>query len=443
MTCYITDEKRNLEQHSVSLEEGNGGEMKLVKVLPDTTFQTYFGMGGAFTEAAGYTWSRMSSENRKKLTDLYFGKDGAGYSFCRTHIQSCDFALGNYSYIEDSTDTELRTFQIDRDKKYLIPLIQSAIECAKGHGTNLDLLASPWSPPAFMKTNEEMNHGGKLKEKYQSMWASMIVKYIEKYKEEGIDITRLTVQNEPKATQTWDSCLYTGSEERDFACNYLKPALNEAGLDGVRINVWDHNKELLLERARECLDGDKAKKDISGVAFHWYSGDHFEQIAQTAREFPGKELIFTEGCVEYSRYRDQSDLSKAERYAHDILGNFNAGANAFIDWNLFLDKEGGPNHVGNYCDAPIMCDTDKGEIKINKSYYYISHFSRFVAPGARRIFVSRYTDKIECLGFANPDNSIVLVVFNRTDDDVDFTLSLRNQKSDMISGAHSIMTICL
>lgn len=415
-----------------------GGEMSLVKIYPDVRGQTILGMGGAFTEAAAFTYSRMSRERQKELIALYFGEQGNRYNFCRTHIQSCDFSLGNYAYVEDEKDRDLATFSLKQDHKYLIPFIQAARQEKDG----LQLLASPWSPPAFMKTNGEMNHGGRLKQEYYTMWADMMAKYVDEYAALGIPISRLTVQNEPAAVQSWDSCIYSATEEAEFAVGYLRPALDQKGHQDVKISIWDHNKEIMLERAQESMRVPGADKAIGGISFHWYSGDHFEAVAQTARQFPEQELIFTEGCVEYSRYATDNQVQHAEMYAHDMIGNFKAGTNAFIDWNLILDEKGGPNHVGNFCDAPVMCDGTRDTIDVKLSYYYIGHFSRFVKPGAVRVLTSSFHRNIEAVGFLNPDGEKVLVILNPSEQDMEFTVTDKTYSCPLQISSHSIMTVC-
>lgn len=438
MKCYVTNAMQHMKEKQILLEKRDGEEMQLVKVYPSTAYQEILGMGGAFTEASAYTYAQMSEEKQKELITLYFGENGNNYNFCRTHIQSCDFSLGNYAYVEDETDYRLESFCIENDKKYLIPLIKAAIK----EKESIQILASPWSPPAFMKTNGEMNHGGKLKEDYRAMWADMIVRYIDEYKKEGIVISRLTIQNEPAATQIWDSCLFSAVEEAEFAIGYLRPALDKAGYTDVKINIWDHNKEKMLDRAEESFSIDGADKAIGGIAFHWYTGDHFETLQETCKRFPDKELIFTEGCVEYSRFAGDNQVAHAEMYAHDIIGNFKAGMNGFIDWNLILDEKGGPNHVGNYCDAPIMCKTQENEIDVKLSYYYIGHFSRFVKQGAKRILTSSYSKYLESVAFVNPDGEKVLVIMNASDEEISFTVTDGVLSGNVSLDGHAIMTLC-
>jgi glucosylceramidase len=251
----------------------------------------------------------------------------------------------------------------------------------------------------------------------------------------------ITVQNEPDSVQTWDSCTYTGEEEREFVKNYLGPILKEEGLEDIKLFVWDHNKESIYTRAKTILMDETAAKYVDGVAFHWYTGDHFEEVALVRDAYPDKLLYFTEGCVEYSRFADTDEIRKAEMYAHDMIGNFNAGMQAFIDWNLLLDEKGGPNHVGNYCAAPIMSNESKNEIIKNLSYYYIGHFSRFVKPGAKRIATSRYTDKLEVTGFLNPDQERVVIILNKNEQDVPVSIFEYGKGQTILAEARSIITV--
>lgn len=436
--CIQSDEILRLKETELLFEDGRNEEMKLVKVYPQETRQTIEGFGGAFTEAAAYTLNSMSEENKEKVLSAYFGPDGNQYNFCRTHIQSCDFALGNYSYVENPEDTELTSFSIERDKKYLIPMIQQAI----AREPDMQLMASPWSPPAFMKSNGEMNRGGFLKKEYYQMWSDMIVRYVQEYEALGIPIQRITVQNEPNAVQTWDSCLYTAEEEGIFAADYLRKGLDKSGFTSIKIAVWDHNKESILERADSTFAVPGALERVDGVAFHWYTGDHFEALGAVREKYPYKELIFTEGCVEYSRFMNNNQIKNAEMYLHDMIGNLNSGTNGSIDWNLLLNKEGGPNHVGNFCDAPIMYDSDTDTVDIKLSYYYIGHISRYIKRGAKRILVSRYTEALDVFGCINPDGEKVLVLMNKSDHDERFKVREGDKVCNVFMKAHSIMTLC-
>jgi glucosylceramidase len=437
-TIYKTDSEHAFRRETAVFRQDKHAETRLLKLYPQELRQEFIGIGGAFTEAAAYAVSRMSGEKQEQILEQYFGETGNRYSLCRTHIQSCDFSLGNYAYIDDPQDRELKSFRLDRDKKYLIPLIQAALRKNSG----IRLLATPWSPPAFMKTNGDMNRGGSLLASYRGMWADMIARYVLEYRRLGIPITRLTVQNEPNAKQTWDSCLFDADGERDFVCGFLRRTLDQNGLSDVKINIWDHNKERIFERAVQTLSTEQARKDVDGIAFHWYSGDHFEALGLTREHFPDKELIMTEGCVEYSLSPDQDQTRGAERYAHDMIGDFNAGANGYIDWNLVLDRRGGPNHKENFCDAPVMCDPETDTVETKLSFSYIGHFSRFLRPGARKAAVSRWSDCVESVGFVNPDGKRVLIVLNRSGEPHAFRICEGENICPVEMERHSILTAC-
>ncbi|MBO5146325.1 MAG: glucosylceramidase [Lachnospiraceae bacterium] len=412
--------------------------MHVINVYPDVTYQQMRGFGGAFTESAAYNYAGMSEAKKKELITAYFGAEGLRYSFGRIHMNSCDFSLGNYTYVEEN-DTELKTFSIAHDYEQIIPMIKDA---QAESGRQMEFLLSPWSPPAFMKTNGEMNHGGSLKKEYYPVWAEYFVRFIKAYREAGISIGFLTVQNEPMAVQTWDSCIYTAEEEGLFVREYLGPALEKAGLSDIGIFVWDHNKEEAYQRFKDTVADEETRKYVKGAALHWYTGDHFEAIELIRKSYPDKEVFFTEGCVEYSRFADSGEVEKAEMYAHDILGNLNAGISASLDWNLFLDEKGGPNHVGNFCAAPIMCNTAEDTYEKRLTYYYIGHFSRYIEPGAVRIGVTRYSDAVEATAFLNPDGERVLVLLNKTDKSVPVTVREAGCGIETVLEPHSIHTFC-
>ncbi len=411
--------------------------MKVINIYPEVTGQTIKGFGGAFTEASATNYARLEEDSKKSVIEGYYGEKGLRYNLGRLTMNSCDFAKGNYCYIKEG-DEELTTFDISHDLEEIIPMIRDALGES---GNEIGFLVSPWSPPAFMKTNGEMNNGGQLKEEYYRVWARYFAKFIKAYEREGIRIGSLTVQNEPAATQTWDSCIYSGKEEGIFVRDYLASVLREEGLAHVAVYVWDHNKEEAYDRAKESIS--VAGKDITGIALHWYTGDHFDSISIIRSMFPGKEVIFTEGCVEYSRFADSGELQKAEMYAHDMLGNLKAGISAFFDWNLLLDFAGGPNHVGNFCAAPMMCSEDGKLARKRLTYYYIGHFSRYIKTGAVQIGTTRYTDQLETVGFLNPDGERVLILLNKSD--VPLKAALReNGKgfTEFVINTHTIKTIC-
>lgn len=430
-TAYRLSELEPIAFESVTDSSGPS-----VFINTTVQFQEIQGFGGAFTEAAAVTLDKMPSHLRQEVLEAYFSPDtGNAYSLCRTHINSCDFSLGNYAYTEVDGDVDLEHFSIEHDRQALIPMIREAIDLSGG---KLKLFASPWSPPAWMKTNGMMNNGGKLKPEYRQVWADYYVRYIQEYGQEGIPIWGLTVQNEPEATQTWDSCIYTGEEERDFVRDHLGPTLHDAGLGNVKVIVWDHNRDRLFERAKVVFDDPKAAHYVWGVGFHWYCGDHFDNVQLTHDAYPDKHLIFTEGCQECGPHLGSWDTG--ERYAHSMINDLNRWTEAWVDWNMVLDETGGPNHVGNFCSAPIIADTQAGEIRYQSSYYYIGHFSRFIRPGARRVACAKTLDSLEASAFLNSDGTVAVVVLNRTEQAIDFVLKSQGLEAKTSIPARGIKT---
>lgn len=441
MKRFLTDETRRFEPAKLRAQASPATpEMQLVKVYPDIRHQAIIGFGAALTEAAGYVYARMDAATRERFIKLCFGREGNRYSLARTSIQSCDFSLVPRAYVQEPDDAQLASFSIEDDFAYVLPLTLAAAR----ENPELELLASPWSPPAWAKTNESMKRGGKLRKKHRATWARMIARYVAEYRALGLNVTRLTMQNEPQAVQTWESCLFSAKREREFLCEFLRPALRETGLDDVKVLGWDHNKEGALDRALELLADPQAARELDGIAFHWYSGDHFEAL-RAVRELigPERELVFSEGCDAFSAGDPAQELPHAEHYAHEVIGDLEAGANGILDWNILLDERGGPNHVGNFCDAPIMFDAGTGEMRVRLPFYYLGHFSRFIQRGARRVLSTRYTTDLETCAFANPDGTFALVVLNRTGRAIPFTIALGSSHRVVPAEApaHSIQTI--
>ncbi|MBT8320913.1 MAG: glycosyl hydrolase [Eudoraea sp.] len=416
-----------------------------ILVDPSKQFQTLLGIGAALTDAAAETFYQLSEENQQRFMDAYYSQEnGIGYSLGRTIIHSCDFSTASYTYIDEG-DAELKTFSIDHDRQYRIPFTKMAIEAAGGE---LTMYASPWSPPAFMKTNNNMLKGGKLKPEFYQPWANYYVKFIEAYEAEGIPIWGLTIQNEPMAVQRWESCIYTAEEERDFLKNYLGPTLEKAGMGDRKIIVWDHNRDLMFQRASVILNDPEAAKYVWGTGFHWYEDwkdgiPMFDNVANVNEVFPDKNLIFTEGCNEGYDLDKIEETRLAERYGRSMINDFNNGVVAWTDWNILLDETGGPNHVGNLCFAPAHGDTKSGDLLLTNSYYYIGHFSKYIRPGAKRISSVSSANAVLSTAFVNLDGSIVIVAMKQGDEEKDYRVTLGNKTTDLQIPAHGIQTLVL
>lgn len=410
-------------------------ENELLVIYPEVQYQKILGFGGAVTESVGYVWSKLDAQARDAVLDAYFGSDGIGYTLCRSHIQSCDFSLGNYAYITQE-DPSLAGFQMDRDRQFLIPMLQKITTICNGQ---LRLLCSPWSPPAFMKDTNQMNGGGKLKKQYYGLWSQVIARYIQEYRQMGIPVWGITIQNEAKATQKWESCVMTAQEERELLSNHIKPALHATGLSDVEVYFWDHNKERAFERTVQFMSGKESGSEANGVAVHWYAGDHFDALRMIHERFPELKILSTEACVE--NFTSTPPWDHAERYAHDIIGGLNNYLSAFLDWNILLDQTGGPTHIQNYCNAPVIVHTDSGRIEFRPSFYYLGHFSKFIRPGAVRIGSSCYTSDLESVAFLNEDNTIVVTILNRNDTAYPVYLKYQGEIVKMDIAEHSIQSI--
>ncbi len=405
---------------------------------PTATYQSVSGFGGAFTEASAYNFSLLSSALQSEVLECYFDADkGLGYNLGRIAMNSCDFALGNYTYV-DEFDYDLSTFSIERERQWVIPMVLRAQTIAK---QPISLLVSPWSPPAWMKTNQQMNHGGKLKEEFYPLWAKYFVRFIDAITKEGLQVSAVTPQNEPAATQVWDSCIYSAEEEGRFVLDYLGPALKNSSHADVNVYIWDHNRDIIVERVQPILSDPRAKDYVHGVAFHWYVSEDFDHLSEVKDLFPDTHLLFTEGCIEGGVRLGA--FGSGERYMRNMIGDFANGCEGYIDWNLLLDVQGGPNHVSNYCDAPMICDPQNNQLHINSSYYAIGHFSRFVQVGAKRIKSKWDHPFVHQVAFQNPNGSMVLIVQNETSEAAAFQLQVKGQTEGIELKPHSFSTILI
>jgi glucosylceramidase len=416
-----------------------------VFVDPAKRFQTILGIGGALTDAAAETFAKLPEAKQREILNSYFDEHkGIGYTLARTNIHSCDFSSDSYTYVNEG-DKELQSFSVGHDRKFRIPFIKKAMAAAGG---KLTIFGSPWSPPAFMKDNNDMLHGGKLKPEFYQSWANYYTKFIKAYQQEGIPIWGITIQNEPMATQKWESCIYSAEDERDFLKNYLGPTMIMHGLDDKKIISWDHNRDLIYQRASTILSDPKAARYVWGIGFHWYepwSGGEamFDNVKLVHESFPGKNLIFTEGCSDSFKAERLNDWKLGELYGRSMVNDFNGGAVGWTDWNILLDETGGPNHVKNFCFAPVHADTKTGQLIYTNSYFYIGHFSKFVRPGARRIACSPSRSQLLSAAFVNPDGKIIVVVMNQSEKKIVYDLWIDGQAAEVSSLPHSIQTLII
>jgi len=448
VTVYTTADKSN---HRISqtgtLAFKNVGQPKETQICvfvdPGRQFQTFLGIGGALTDAAAEVFAGLPNRRQNEILHAYYDvEDGIGYRLARTNIHSCDFSSSSYTYVSEG-DKELKSFSIAHDKKYRLPLIKQALAATHGQ---LNIFASPWSPPAFMKDTNDMLHGGKLKPEFYQSWANYYARFIKAYQSEGIPIWGVTIQNEPMATQKWESCIYSAEEERDFLKDYLGPTLQRAGLGDKKIIAWDHNRDLIYQRASTILADPQAAKYVWGIGYHWYepwSGGEpmFDNVRLVNETFPGKPLIFTEGCVDAFDAGRIGEWKFGEQYGRSMINDFNNGTVGWTDWNILLDERGGPNHVDNFCFAPVHANTRTGELTYLSSYYYIGHFSKFIRTGARRIASSPSRSQLLSTAFLNPDGKIAVVVMNATEKEASYWLWVSGDAAEVSIPPHAIQTL--
>jgi glucosylceramidase len=414
-----------------------------VFVDPTRVYQPLLGIGGAITDASAEVFSSLSAANQERLLHAYYDvRDGIGYSLLRTTIHSSDFSSASYTYVAEG-DAGLATFSVAHDREFRIPLLRRAIAAAGGQ---LTTFASPWSAPAFMKTNASMLQGGQLKPEFAEAWARYYTLFIRAFEREGIPVWGITLQNEPMAKQRWESMIYSAEDERDFLKNHLGPAMARAGLGDRKIIVWDHNRDLMTQRARVIFDDPDASRYAWGLGFHWYEtwtggAPMHANVGAVQRAWPDKHLLLTEATVEGFDAARLLSFANAERYGAALINDFNQGAEGWTDWNILLDEKGGPNHAGNFCFAPVHADTRTGELTFTPSFWYLGHFSKFIRPGARRVEASSSRSSLMTTAFSNPDGSLATVVMNQTDQPVDYRFFVGADEAEVAIPAHAIQTL--
>lgn len=444
-------------------------ELSTIKLLPNKKYQTITGFGGSFTESSAYLLNKLGAKNRNRVLEAYFGEDGAKFSLTRTHINSCDFSLSQYSYAPVEGDLELNNFSIEEDRDDIIPMIKDAMSISK---EGFNIIASPWTAPPWMKDNKDWV-GGKLLPEYYGTWALFFSKYLDAYKAEGIDIWGLTVENEPHGNgNNWESMHYSPEEMTDFVQNYLGPKLEDDGKSAVKILGYDQNREGLKEWVDVMYKNEASSKYYAGTAVHWYEStyDYFPKALEYAHhKSPDKYLIQTEACVDSEIPEWQNDswywskeatdwgwdwapehqkhlhpkYAPVNRYARDIIGCLNNWVDGWVDWNMVLDKQGGPNWFENWCVAPVIVDPDNDAVYFTPIYYVLSHFSKYIRPNAEVIGIEKSDDSLMVTAAKNPDGSIAVVVFNEGDMPKSFTLSLNESTIGIRISEKAIQTIII
>jgi glucosylceramidase len=464
---YETSESGNQLSLQTSFEHDS--EASTIVINSKKELQTITGFGGAFTESSAYLLNKMSEEKRNEILAAYFAKDGARYSLARTHMNSCDFSLNNYSYTPVAGDKNLDHFSIDEDKDDIIPMIKDAMAIS---ADGFKLFSSPWTASPWMKDNNSWV-GGKLLPEYYDTWALFFSKYVDAYKAEGIDIWGFTVENEPHGNgENWESMHYSPEEMTHFVQNFLGPKLEADGKGHLKILGYDQNREGIREWVDVMYKDEASSKYYDGTAIHWYEStyDYFpEELQYAHKKAPEKYLIQTEACVdaEVPVWKDDKwywkkeatdwgydwreeekkylhpKYAPANRYARDIIGCLNNWVDGWVDWNMVLDTKGGPNWANNWCIAPVILDPEKDEVYYTPLYYIMAHFSKFIRPEAKVIDAKKSDEELMVAAAKNPDGSIAVVVFNEGTTQKNFELTHDGFTKNISISPQAIQTIMI
>lgn len=413
------------ESELTSLRWNLNDEWNIVRVYPEILKQKWYGMGGSITEASCINLSKLSISKQEEFLNSYFSTSGLSYNLGRISIGSNDFCISSYEYLSDSN---LDNFAITHDEELIIPTIQRILKKKK-----LTLIASPWSPPAFMKDNHSLFGGGKLEPQYYSLYADYLVKFLDSYQNKNIFVSYITIQNEPLAAQNWESCLYSLEEQKSFIYSYFLKKLKKTK---TKLLLWDHNKENVYDVSQFLMEQEES---VAGIAYHWYTGTHSTNLKLVKEKYPNALLFHTEGCCGFSIYQELEWRRDAELYLLDIISDLNEGMNGYIDWNLLLDYQGGPNHQKNYCKSPIILNEQEDNFILTPIYYYLGHVSRYFSFGCRIIPIDFYRpDLYGCASVLN--DCVTIVLLNPNDYDIEVNLVLYSSVTRDTLKAHTICT---
>ncbi len=422
------------------------------------------------------------------LTKLFSPTEGAGFSLTRTHINSSDYSNNHYTYVEEG-DEDLSTFSINQDLRGftgdendqvrgvelveasydLIPMIKEALNIP---GANFNIIASPWSPPSWMKTGETSTMtNGSLQPKYYGIWAEYLSKYISAYKEQGINLWGMTPQNEPLHYHDarWDSNGFTAEQGRDFLRDHLGPQLVKDGhlnlndLEaGLRVLIYDHNKSTMNDYVAATYNDPEASKYAWGTAFHWYANSELDEnnwyakeLSKLQKAWPNKGIIHSESSIDIDDkdpigqyWRLSTDYAGTfipfDTYAYDIITDLNHGTQGYVEWCVIVSTKEQPNPYDNFNSAPVLINPVTDEVIYTPLYYLLSHFSKFIRPVAYRIGLEgNQIDGIAYTAAKNPDGSMAIVVFNRNEKPSNVSMKLEDQIYNMQIAPRAMQTICL
>ncbi|KAK7115929.1 lysosomal acid glucosylceramidase-like [Littorina saxatilis] len=389
------------------------------EVLRNKTRQSIIGFGGAFTDSAGINIASLPQAAQDKLLQSYFAPEGIEYNIGRVPMASCDFSTHQYSYDDVDGDFQLQHFALaPEDLKYKIPFIQRAMAMSK---RGIKMFGSPWSAPAWMKTNKNMTGNGTLIGQpggpYYRTWANYFVRFLQEYQKHNITFWGLTAQNEPTDGYIYKHYFqamgFTPEQQRDFIKLDLGPALHNNSFGDVKLMMLDDNRLLLPYWAEKVLSDPEAAKYVSGIGIHWYV-DQFSPLLAldlTHQEFPDKFILATEATVKVVKI---GVWDHAQSYASDILDDLNHWVTGWTDWNIALSTIGGPNWVHNLDNSPIFVNATAKEFYKQPMFYAMGHFSKFLPPGSvyLEMAVPSPSPYVKAAAFLRPDSNVAAVFLN-------------------------------
>lgn len=393
----ITTTKENKWQKG---KETDGG----IKLSLGEKKQKIRGFGTCFSELGAVALDHLDPKDKKAFLDELFGKDGCNFNYCRTPIGASDFSLDFYSYNESDGDYEMKNFSIERDKKHLLPLIKEAVL----RQDELQMFASPWCPPLWLKTQRVYSNGvfKPTPENYQA-YALYFKKYIEAYKENGVPLVHIHPQNEPCSNQVFPSCVWTGDKLTEFIGGYLGPMLEGTGVDIFygTINGPETDDRYLWTRYHNYLgyamQNEQARKYIKGVGYQW-AGKY--ALDQTHDDYPELEIVQTE-----SECGDGENTWERMLYVFELMRQyFRHGASAYVYWNIAL--EGDSASSWGWRQNSLMHVLD-GKPNYTPEFYLMKHFAHFVKRGAKYVSVKGEFAS-NCAAFENPNGEKILVLAN-------------------------------
>ncbi|WP_371374932.1 glycoside hydrolase family 30 beta sandwich domain-containing protein [Thalassotalea aquiviva] len=507
------------EQANVAFKPGQASGTKVV-INPEVVKQTMLGVGTSFTESSAFVLAHLEKEQRMQIMQDVYSDKGANFAMARTHIGATDFSVeGKYSYVEEAGDTKLETFTLARDvegfdkEQYpnivdesydLLPMIKEAYAIKNAQADKeLYTVASAWTAPAWMKDIEtyfipgapENNYqgtGGELKPEYVSTYADYLLKYLEEYQKEGIDIWGLTPVNEPHGNSgQWESMHFTPETQRDFIAKHLGPKLQNSDFKDVALLIYDQNRNDLGHWVDTILGDEEASQYVYGTAVHWYASTEnvFEdELVKAHNKFPDYAIINTEATIDdlgkpagggigdpekfqesgwfnndafwwnknatdwaYTAQwapnaEDHPIYTPVHRYARNIIVSFNNYMNGWIDWNIVLDHNGGPNHVGNFCGAPIMIDTNTKEVYYTPIFHVLSQFSQTIRPGDKAvqtetILAGLDSDALHASATVNDNNVLSVQLLNTTKEPINYQLQIGENVADVVIKANAVQTV--